>query len=106
MSYGITTLIVFSLTLLNVTTHLVCGVLLLWKRREMPDRSRTILALPWLLAVAVFVNKMLMLPYRWRESGASPVWIRAYVMMICLLAMLPRSATMSTGYVSTLWRKS
>ena len=38
MSYNITTLIVFSLTLLNVTVHLVCGVLLLWKRREMPDR--------------------------------------------------------------------
>lgn len=61
MSYGLITLIVFSLTLLNVTTHLVCGVLLLWKRRKMLDRSRTILALPWLLAVAVFVNKMLML---------------------------------------------
>ena len=61
MSYNITILIVFSLALLSVTVHLVCGVLLLWKRREMPDRSRTILALPWLLAVAVFANKMLML---------------------------------------------
>ena len=194
MSYNITTLIVFAVTLLNVAVHLVCGVLLLWKRREMPDRSRTILALPWLLAVAVFVNKMLMLglhpeanptmevlspmiifttpipqlfllaypvevmrprwmtfrrilplllpwlmlcmpaffvgsnyftplrsaadlmahlgewnvwwrllvipliifnavlpvvlPYRWRESSASRVWIRAYVTMICILAIL------------------
>ena len=194
MSYPLSTMIVFAVTLLNVTTHLVCAVLLLWKRREMPDRSRTILALPWLMAVAVFVNKMLMLglhpeanatmevlspmiifttpipqllllaypvevmrprwmtfrrvlpmlipwivlcvpaffvgsgyftplhstadlaehmgewnvwwrlmvipliifnatlplmlPYRWRESSASRVWIRAYVMMICVLAML------------------
>ena len=194
MNYNITTLIVFSVALLNVTVHLVCGVLLLWKRREMPDRSRTIFALPMLLAVAVFANKMLMLglhpesnpimkvlspmiifttpipqllllaypvevmrprwmtfrrvlpmlipwlilcapayfvgsgfftplystadlvahlgewnvwwrllvipliifyavlstvlPYRWRESSASRVWIRAYMTMICVLAML------------------
>ena len=46
MSYTLSTMIVFAVTLLNVTTHLVCAVLLLWKRREMPDRSRTILALP------------------------------------------------------------
>ena len=61
MSYDITTLIFFSVALLNVTVNLVCGVLLLWKRKEVPDRSRTIFAIPCLLAVAVFCNKMLML---------------------------------------------
>lgn len=58
MSYPLSTMIVFAVTLLNVTINLVCGVLLLWKRKEVPDRSRTILALPLLLAVVVFVNKM------------------------------------------------
>ena len=54
-------MIVFAVTLLNVTINLVCGVILLWKRKEVPDRSRTILALPLLLAVVVFVNKMVQL---------------------------------------------
>jgi len=61
MSYPLSTMIVFAVTLLNVTINLVCGVLLLWKRKEVPDRSRTILALPLLLAVVVFVNKMVQL---------------------------------------------
>ena len=34
MSYGVTTLIVFSVALLNVTISMVCGLLLLWKRKE------------------------------------------------------------------------
>ena len=51
MAYSFTTLIVFAVALLNVTANLVCGILLLWKRKEVPDRSRTILALPLLLAV-------------------------------------------------------
>lgn len=46
MSYTLSTMIVFAVTLLNVTINLVCGVMLLWKRKEVPDRSRTILALP------------------------------------------------------------
>ena len=61
MSYNLVTLIVFAVALLNVTVSLLCGILLLWKRQEVPDRSRTIFAIPMLLAVAVFVNKMLML---------------------------------------------
>ena len=42
MSYNIITLIVFAVALLNVTVSLVCGLLLLWKRKKVPDRSRTI----------------------------------------------------------------
>lgn len=61
MGYSLVTLIVFAVAFLNAVVNLACGLLLLWKRRETPDRSRVILAVPLLLAVVVFCNKMLML---------------------------------------------
>ena len=61
MSYNINTLILFSVAMMNVTVGLFCGLLLLWKRKEVPDRSRTIFAVPMLMSVAVYINKMVTL---------------------------------------------
>lgn len=60
MSYSLSTLIVFAVALLVVAVSFVCGVLLWWKRKEVPDRSRTILAIPLLLAIVIFGNRMLL----------------------------------------------